>query len=151
VIVKHPLFPHGLKPASFVLDASVALTWVQHGHWATYAADVMRELNRKRPVVPVSWLMHLGQLVVESEWRGQLSAAHVDSRLAIIRGFPILFDNKADTYSWSDTLALARAHLISVHDAAYLELALRVGLPLATIDAALARAAAAAGVPLFAP
>ena len=50
---------------------------------------------------------------------------------------------------WGDTLNLARRYQLSAYDAAYLELALRTGLPLATLDADLAKAATSAGVPMF--
>ena len=65
--------------------------------------------------------------------------------------FRIRVDPSTPAYAWADTLTLARAHSVPVDDAAYLELALRRKLPLATTDATLTAAATAAGVPILTP
>ncbi len=68
-----------------------------------------------------------------------------------LAALPIAGDGQTVTRAWSDTIALARAHALSTYDAAYLELALREALPLASLDEKLRRAAAAVGVGLFKP
>ena len=62
---------------------------------------------------------------------------------------PIVIDGEMNAHAWSDTLNLARGHNLTAYDAAYLELAIRLGLPLATIDAKLKVAAENVGVTLF--
>ena len=69
--------------------------------------------------------------------------------LAILDAFPITVDDQTVAHAWSDTMHLARAHNLSSYDAAYLELAIRLGLPLAALDGKLKTAAGAMGVPLF--
>jgi predicted nucleic acid-binding protein len=65
--------------------------------------------------------------------------------------FNVRIDDRHPALLWPDVMAGSRSRRLSTFDAAYLELALRLGLPLATIDAKLTRAAAAAGVPIFTP
>jgi predicted nucleic acid-binding protein len=60
-------------------------------------------------------------------------------------------DGETSARAWTDTIALARAHDLSAYDAAYLELAVREGLPIATLDDRLRAAAKAVGVPVFKP
>src|SRR4051794_20239233 len=69
---------------------------------------------------------------------------------AFLSVLPIVVDGETTTRAWGDTLGLARAHNLSAYDAAYLELAMRRGLPLATLDDKLKSVALAVGVPLFA-
>ena len=69
--------------------------------------------------------------------------------LAILGVLPIAVDDETISRAWADTMSLARAQNLSAYDAAYLELAIRRGLPLATLDDALETAARAVGVPLF--
>ena len=67
----------------------------------------------------------------------------------ILASLPIVVDSETNAHAWSETLNLARVHQLTAYDAAYLELAMRRGLPLATTDAKLKLAAQAVGVPLF--
>jgi len=67
----------------------------------------------------------------------------------ILASLPITIDGETNAYAWSDTLNLARGHDLTSYDAAYLELAIRRGLPLATIDGRPKIAAAAVGVAMF--
>ncbi|GDX94751.1 hypothetical protein LBMAG47_04150 [Planctomycetia bacterium] len=71
--------------------------------------------------------------------------------LRLLAALPIALDDETASRAWLQSLHLARSHRLSVYDATYLELALRHGLPLATLDARLAAAATAAGVPASKP
>ena len=73
------------------------------------------------------------------------------TRLARLAALPITVDDQTGTRAWSDTIVLARAHGLSAYDAAYLELAVREGLPIATLDDRLKAAAKAVGVPYYKP
>jgi len=86
---------------------------------------------------------------------GPLATTRLDAEL-IQRGLiaaplPVTVDEETAARAWADTLNLARAHDLTAYDAAYLEPALRLGLPLATLDDKLKAACAAAGVPVFKP
>ncbi len=75
--------------------------------------------------------------------------AKVTHFLTLLSSLPITVDGETACRAWSDTLGLARAHTLSVYDAAYLELALRQGLPLATLDEPLRDALRAVGGVLY--
>jgi predicted nucleic acid-binding protein len=83
------------------------------------------------------------------ERRKRSTPAQAATWLGILETFPILIDGETASRAWSDTLSLARAQKLSAYDAAYLELAMRLGLPLATLDDQLRAAAAAVGAALF--
>jgi predicted nucleic acid-binding protein len=83
------------------------------------------------------------------ERRGRTTPADAARFLAILGTFPINVDDETATRAWADTMHLARAHTLSAYDAAYLELAIRLGLPLATLDDRLKAAATAVGVTLY--
>jgi predicted nucleic acid-binding protein len=84
------------------------------------------------------------------ERRKRGTEAQATTFLARLEPLPII-DNETDARAWSETIRLARAHTLSVYDAAYLEVAMRIGLPLASLDDQLKAAAMAVGVPLFTP
>ena len=90
--------------------------------------------------------------------RGQISGTQARAAgkqaakwLAYLGFLPIAVDDETNDRAWGEVLSLARAHRLSAYDAAYLELAVRRGLPLATLDDKLRAAASTLGVPAFAP
>lgn len=88
----------------------------------------------------------LHNIFITCERLGRTTDAHTQQAHALIARLPIELDDAAQNES---LLALARRHALSIYDAAYLELALRTGAPLATLDAELAQAARLAGVTLI--
>jgi predicted nucleic acid-binding protein len=97
-------------------------------------------------VVPALWWFEVRNTLIVGERRGRLDAIQTTEILAQIEALPISRDREPDSEA---VLALARAHRLTVYDAAYLELALRADLPLATLDRQLAAAARAVRVPLL--
>ena len=91
----------------------------------------------------------MANTLLVGERRRRLTPADTAQFLAILETFPIAIDDQTVAHAWADTLHLARAHNLSSYDAAYLELATRLGLPLAALDGKLRTAAEAVGVPLF--
>jgi predicted nucleic acid-binding protein len=134
-----------------VLDASVALSWLLRDAGARserYAFDVLRRMRATTTEieVPVTWTLEIANVVARAESRGHVTEAETEAFLEMLRAAPITVDSATAAHALSDTLQLARRHRLSAYDASYLELALRGGLPLATLDAELIRAAAKAGV-----
>ena len=78
-----------------------------------------------------------------------MDPAHLSPALQSLATLPIEEDGEISSHAWAETLALADTYRLSLYDAAYLEVAWRRELPLATLDRALRRAAEAEGVPLF--
>lgn len=139
----------------FVLDASVALSWLLEdaGAAQAYAIAVFDVLGGTdaEAHVPVTFRLELANVIAKSESRFDLPPARSHAFLTSVEAAPILCDVATDAKALHETLELARRYRLSSYDASYLELALRLGLPLATLDADLRRAVTAAGVKLFKP
>lgn len=130
----------------FVLDASTALSWCFEDE-ATPATDaVLDQLAEDRAVVPTLWELEITNVLLVGERRGTLTEAQTAHFVALLSALPINVD-LADP-DMTTVLAVGRQHGLSAYDAAYLVLAERDGLPLATLDDRLQQAAQAAGVEL---
>lgn len=128
----------------FVLDASIVHDWAFDEFHPT--AGVVRErLQADSAVAPSLWWLEVRNGLVMAERRRQISEQQTANFLREILRLSIALDQSPDEAA---VLALARRHRLTVYDAAYLELAIRRALPLATLDTALMRAARAEAVPL---
>ena len=133
--------------SGLVVDASVVLAWLFDDENEPRADRVLKRLEEDGALVPQLWHLEMRNSLLTAERRGRLSAGEVKERLDALRSLPLRTDEGSDLQSAFD---LARAHGLSFYDALYLELAKRESAELATLDGALARAAAAEGVPLSA-
>jgi predicted nucleic acid-binding protein len=131
----------------FVLDASVTITWVMHGENHPLADLAFNELRLGSAIVPVIWWYELRNVLVLNERRGRISPADCAQFLLELDGLRIRIVPPGDGAA---TLELARTYGLTVYDAAYMELAQREHLPLATLDKALQTAARSAGIALLA-
>ena len=129
----------------FVLDASVAAAWAFDDEDHPVARAAGGQLRTGEAITPALWWFELRNALVVNERRGRITEAGTAAFLRTVARLPIATDR---TPVEDDVLALARRHRLTVYDAAYLELARRLAAPLATLDAALATAAAAEGVTL---
>jgi predicted nucleic acid-binding protein len=140
---------------NFVLDASVALSWLLEdaGSRQAYAVTVFDALaaSGASAHVPVTWALEIANVIAKSEARGIVLANRSQAFLTALVAAPIVCDSQTHAFALSDTLQLARRYKLSAYDASYLELALRSSLPLATLDEELRRAADKAGVKRFKP
>jgi predicted nucleic acid-binding protein len=101
--------------------------------------------------VSLLWPLEVANAVLMGERRQRSTEAQAAKWFGYLRSLPIAVDDATNDRAWGEVLSLARTHRLSACDAAYLELALRRGLPLATLDDQLKAAATALGVPAFAP
>lgn len=135
--------------SDLVLDASLALQWfLEDEADRKYSLGVLASLSEKRAVVPLLWFYEVGNGLLMAHRRRRIAQDQIDGFLTRLKNLPIEAAPQAPT----DVLelpALAQSHSLTNYDAAYLSLALRLRLPLATTDAALRRAATAAGVQIF--
>jgi predicted nucleic acid-binding protein len=143
--------PRPVKTEEFVLDGSVAVAWCFPDEKAAYPQAVLDSLSGASAVVPSLWHLEVGNSLLAGERRQRCTQADVASWLVFLNALPITVDDETATRAWSDALSVARAQNLSVYDAAYLELALRRGLALATLDEKLQVAAAAVGVAAYKP
>ena len=139
------------KRQAIVLDCSVTLAWYFKDEANSYADAVATRFPSIQAVVPAIWPLEVANAVLMGERRKRSTAAQAARWLGYLISLPIMVDDETTTRAWTETLNLARVHNLSVYDAAYLELAHRRGLSLATLDHKLKAAAAAAGVPEYKP
>ena len=147
----HTPFAAPIGPSAFVLDAAVAAGWIVLALETAYTVGVLDRLARSNAAVPPSWAIDLTDLLRAADRKGRRTATGIDAALGDLRDFRIVIDTESPLRWWPGVLALSRARRLSVRKAAYLELARRLNLPLATEDPALTRHAAAAGVTIFSP
>lgn len=129
-----------------VLDAAAAMAAVLPQRHSDAARALLMRVADEGAVVPAIWHLEVGNILLAAERRGILAAGQREAVLGHFAALPIVTDGETAARAWADTLALARAYALSLHDAAYLELARRRDVPLGTFDAALLRAAEVAGV-----
>ncbi len=134
---------------SFVIDASVAIAWCFADEASEQSRELLESLHFRTALVPPLWHWEVGNALLAAERRGRLEPTAADRFLHLLGQLPIQADAESADRALHETRRLAREHDLTTCDAAYLELAHRRGLPLATRDAALARAARATQVPLF--
>ncbi len=126
---------------AFVLDCSVAMAWVFPDE-ASEATDRLREsLIEGRAFVPALWPVEVGNVFLAATRRGRIAADDWPRIRADLEALPIEIDPVSTSRTWGSALDLAREHRLSGYDAVYLELAVRMQLPLATLDRALSAAA----------
>ena len=129
-----------------VLDASVALTWCFKNE-ATAAADrVLGRLAAEAASVPAIWHLEIANVLALSERRGRITPADTAEFIALLETLEIVIDEETPSRAFGRVLDLAREERLTTYDAAYLELAMRLGVPLASKDADLCDAAERLGV-----
>lgn len=131
---------------AFVLDASITACWILPDEQSAAADAILERLYSEIGGVPALWWYEVRNLLVVNERRGRLSTEASDRALRSLSLLSIDIDFEA---TGETVLDLARRHRLTFYDAAYLELALRKRVPLATFDEALRSAARAEGVELI--
>jgi len=134
-----------------VVDASVAMGWLLGSQASVLSHAVEETITTNGGWVPAHFGIEIARTLRRFERRGGLTPDIVDQALAQMQELPLRQDTLAGFSSLRTGVKLARLHLLRIADAAYLELALRLELPLATRDRKLATAAARAGAKLFMP
>lgn len=133
--------------SSFVLDCSVAVAWLLEDERVPAADALLDRLEGDgKAVVPGLWRLELGNVLAGAERRGRIAATGIARCLGLLARLPIVTDPATDERALREILELARREYLTTYDAAYLELAMRRGLPLATLDRSLGRAARRVGV-----
>jgi predicted nucleic acid-binding protein len=135
--------------AAFVLDASVAISWCFPGdptEDTSYSRRILKELAVNDAIVPEIWAFEIANSIfVSFSKRKRISEGQIDEYLGLLNALPIRVEPQT---LWSNVglESLARRRNLTAYDAAYLDLALRTNLPLATSDGPLRRAAFAEGI-----
>jgi predicted nucleic acid-binding protein len=135
---------------SLVLDSSVTLASIYPEEATPAVLDVIARVISNGAWVPSLWRLELANVLQMAVRRGRIDSVFRDTALRNLALLPIRVDPDTDAHAWSDTLRLAEKHKLTLYDAAYLELALRRGIPLATLDVDLRAAALADAITLLA-
>jgi predicted nucleic acid-binding protein len=131
---------------SFVLDNSVALTWCFEEERTPATADLLEQVGEAGAVAPMLWPLEALNGLLVAERRGRLDAERRRRLAGFLSALPIKLDGETASQVWTETSRLAERFHLSSYDAAYLELAQRQRLPLASLDQDLRNAAAALGL-----
>jgi predicted nucleic acid-binding protein len=134
----------------FVLDNSVVMAWCFRDVGDGYADAVLESLAGNEALVPGIWPLEVANVLAAAERRRRLSETDSTRFLALLAGLPLRVIQEPPQRVTGEILALARETGLSSYDASYLDLAMREGAPLATLDQGLRKAAARVGVELFA-
>jgi predicted nucleic acid-binding protein len=132
-----------------VIDASVALAWCFPDEASDYADGVLVALDGRTAMVPAIWPVEVANALLVGERRKRIRQPEVRRFLELLKGLSILEDGQPFAETVSNILPLAREYDLSAYDAAYLDVAVRHGAPLATLDKALQKAGRAAGLKIF--
>jgi len=137
---------------AFVLDNSVAMRWLLASDKASdqrYADSVLISLANAEALVPNLWHLEAANVLLGASNRGDIEISDLERFTVQLENLPITVDTLTANQVFGHTISLARAYRLSSYDAAYLEVALREGLPLATLDKDLRKAAVRAGIDIY--
>lgn len=138
---------------NFVLDASVTLGWLLPDAQESnrqYSANVLESLKGDaQALVPVVWSLEVANVLARGEAKGVIRESQIKAFVELLAGTRVATDLASASQSLRETLELSRRYQLSSYDASYLELALRLALPIATLDRSLRKAAGEAGVELL--
>ncbi len=136
--------------SDLVLDASLTLQWfLEDEAGREYGLSVLASLSTKRAAVPILWFYEVGNGLLMAHRRKRITLDQIAGFLTRLKALPIDAAEQIPS-EILDLPALAQQYGLTNYDTAYLALAIRLNLPLATTDADLRRAAAAAGVAMVA-
>ena len=127
--------------SAFVLDCSIAVAWLFEDEATPETDALLDRLKDDSALVPGLWHLELGNVLTQAERRKRISVARTAAHLERLGRLPIVTDTETERRALRETLTLARTYGLTTYDAAYLELAMRRGVELATRDKALIRAA----------
>ena len=129
-----------------VIDSSITLAWLLSDERPALATATLHQVAEAGACVPSLWRLEVANALQAAVRRKRIDPAFRDASLRDLGALEIRIDAETDLHVWTDTLLIAQRFGLTLYDAAYLELALRSGEPLATLDTALATAARQAGV-----
>jgi predicted nucleic acid-binding protein len=132
-----------------VIDASVALAWCFPDEASDYADRVLVALENQTAIVPSIWSVEVTNALLVGERRKRIQQPEERRFVELLKGLDIFEDGRPFAETMSNILPLSREYVLSAYDAAYLDVAVRHGVPLATLDGDLQKAGRAAGIKNF--
>ena len=133
----------------FVVDNSIVMTWCFKDEADPYADAVLKSLTDNEAIVPAIWPLEVVNVLLVAERRKRLHESDSIRFLSLLSQLPIYVERTWPEKMMTQLLALGRDNSLSSYDAAYLELAMRQGLSIATLDSKLLKAAERVRVPIL--
>ena len=134
---------------TFVVDSSVTLTWCFEEERTAATEYLLDMVTDSGAIAPALWPLEVLNALLVAEKRKRVDFTRRHELISALRSLPITLDTKTSSQAWMTTNQLAEQYRLTIYDSAYLELARRLTLPLATLDADLREAARALGVSLL--
>ena len=126
---------------SLVLDSSATLAWIYSDETTNSIRLLFEAVGEEGAVVPALWRLEIANSLTVAVRRGRIDANFRRAALTDLALLDIAIDDQTDVHAWGETLRMADIFKLTMYDAAYLELAQRRNLPLATLDGELRAAA----------
>ncbi len=134
---------------SFVLDASVTLSWCFSDEMTPATLSLLKKLEHEEACVPEIWSLEVGNILIMAEKKKRISYANMMEFISLLTELNIRTDKETSVKGLHEILFVAHANYLTTYDAAYLELALRTGFPLASKDQHLCKIAKSLGVKIL--
>jgi predicted nucleic acid-binding protein len=135
--------------SALVIDSSIALSWCFKDEATPETRRILDRVGEDGALVPALWHLETGNVLLQAERNGRITAADALLGITLMSGLPIETDEEATTRAWREILSLARLERLTTYNATYLELAVRRNVPLATRDRALHSAARRLKLPVL--
>jgi predicted nucleic acid-binding protein len=134
---------------SVVVDASITLSWRFDDEKTEATDDVLDHVANLGAIAPSLWRLEVANGLQIAVRGGRITPDYVEISLRELSKLPVVIDSETAANAWTATLSLARTHGLTLYDAAYLELAHRLALPLASLDRELRAAGSSLGLTLL--
>ena len=129
-----------------VIDASVALAWCFKDERTEATDRLLERVQTDAATVPILWHLEIANVLALAERRGRITSAESAELIALLETLEIIVDEETPSRAFGRVLDLAREQRLTAYDAAYLDVAMRLGVPLASKDRDLCDAAERLGV-----
>lgn len=134
-----------------MVDNSIVMSWCFEDEGNCYADAVLESLEFVQGLAPAVWPLEVANVLLVAERKKRIDRSSVVRFLALLQGLPLKVEHEPPCRALTEIFALARDRGLSSYDASYLDLAMRFGIPIATMDESLIKAAKHCSVPLFDP
>lgn len=134
---------------SFVVDNSVVMTWCFKDKTNQYADAILDCLSDATAFVPSIWPLEVVNVLLVAERKKRLSEADSVRFITLLSQLPIIVEHQRPERLMKDLLALARSNNLSSYEASYLDLSMRKGIPIATVDTRLITASKKTDIPIL--
>ncbi|MGD0466340.1 MAG: type II toxin-antitoxin system VapC family toxin [Gammaproteobacteria bacterium] len=132
-----------------ILDASITLSWCFHDEQTPLTSKILEQLQTKTAFVPNIWPLEIGNILILATRHKRIHYADAIQFIELLNKLNIEVDNETTYKAFQEILALAHSEKLTTYDAAYIELAMRKGAPLASKDRELCKVAERLGIQIY--